>query len=200
MARFATSPHNNTGLLFNKAMQAMRRLLITSLVFVLTPTLTPAVAQSQPSSPKEALTAADLCRDTFNKRTQLLQIDNRTNLTSVVAFLQGRDESTMVPPGYVTNTGVFVAGVNQPGPSVVAGDPCYAGGHQRPIQATRVLASIILEDPITGVDFPINLPDQNGDITSYWLTALWTIDFSPVTRMDGKRIPEAHPVKRKKNS
>jgi hypothetical protein len=162
--------------------------------------LAPAWAQEKnPASPKEALSSSDFCRDTFDRRTQALVIDNQTSWTMEIAFLQGVDESGKIPPGFVSDSGVFVAGVNQPGPSVVSGDPCYAGGHQRPIQATRARASVLLVDPISGAEAGMNLPDMNGDIASYWITAVWELGFSPVSRKDGKPVIEVRSGKRKKS-
>lgn len=162
--------------------------------------LAPAMAQQKPATPAEALVAADVCRETFDNRTQLMSISNRTNWTVEIVFFQGLDESNLVPPGFITNTGVFVAGLEQPGPSVVAEDPCHSGAGQRPIQATRGRASIVLRHPISGENFGMNLPDMNGDTSAYWENVHWEVGFSPVSRKDGKPVIEARIVGKRKKS
>lgn len=197
MAHLAARFHDNAHLSFYKLAHSWRWLSRAMIVVLITMAVAPATAQEQASSPKEALLGADVCSDTWGKRTQTMQIDNQTNWTVEIAFFQGKDESALVPSGFITNTGVFVAGVNQPGPSVVIADPCYAGGSRRPIQATRALASLLLVDPATGTEFPLNLPDMNGDVTSYWVNAVWQVVFSPIRGADGKRIIEARLLKKK---
>jgi hypothetical protein len=128
-------------------------------------------------APKDAITAKDFCNDTAGTRTTRVFINNQTNWMIVIAFAQLKDESNNIPSGYTSDTGTFVLGTNDTGPSTIQLDPCYVGGSQRPIQATRGSGSVKLTNGSQEVD--LNLPDvTDGDVTTYYGTVGWDVGYS----------------------
>jgi hypothetical protein len=129
---------------------------------------------ARPASPEAALTVKDICNDTSGDRTTRVFIVNKTDWTIKIGFVQLLDQSGNIPPGYISDTGVIVLGVNNTGPATVATDPCYAGGDKRPIQATHAKGSVKLTKGSQEQDF--NFPDQDThDVTSYFGTVGWDI-------------------------
>jgi hypothetical protein len=129
---------------------------------------------TRPASPQDALTTKDICSDTAGDRTTRVYISNHTNWTIKIGFVQLLDESGNVPPGYISNTGVMVLGVNTAPGGTAQLDPCYAGGDKRPIQATRAKGSLKLTDGSHEIDH--NLHDiQDGDVTTYYPTVGWNL-------------------------
>lgn len=131
------------------------------------------------SSLSKAIAADDYCYQTVNDRTVAMTISNKTRWTVEIVFFRAQDESNNVPDQFVDDTGVFVGGTNMAGPSDVRADPCYAGGHRRPIQATRGGASVKLVNPENPADVVLlNLPDAfDGDVTRYYPHIEWEVDY-----------------------
>lgn len=136
-------------------------------------------------SPSDAVKAADVCNDTAGERTYRIYINNQSSWGIVIAFVQIKDESGMIPSGFISDTGTFVLATNSDSYTEVAQDPCYAGGYMRPIQGTRCLGSVKMTNGTDEVDVP--LPDiTDGDVTTYYGVCGWDIANSIV---DGKRVP-----------
>jgi hypothetical protein len=162
----------------------MRR-LVYLIAVVVSASLFSAYSNAQQSlssvSPKERLKLKGICNSTAGERTYRISIDNQTDWGIVIAFVQAKDESNNVPSGFVSDTGTFVLATNADSHTVVAQDPCYAGGFERPIQATRCLGSVKLTDGSNEVD--VNLEDiTDGDLNTFYGECNWHLVESAITK------------------
>jgi hypothetical protein len=109
-----------------------------------------------PQDVLEAMNGPNACSDNLNNRTNSITINNQTNAVVVIALVQCINESLQVLPGFTSNTGVFVAAINQPPWTQSSIDPCSAGGHNTPIQATRIKCSAKLKEGDIEEDVPVD--------------------------------------------
>ena len=113
-------------------------------------------------------------------------VNNSTQYTIVLALGQGLDESPVVDPPYVRDTGVTVCGTNV-GPGTRQVGTIHSSVN---VRSTRVRFSFHWRHNASGTEGDVNLPDQVAPVGSFYVHPGFGIrDPARAFRSKGKPLP-----------
>jgi hypothetical protein len=133
------------------------------------------------STPADGLKVkfADACEEYYDIRTTDFTLINNTRYTVKIWFVQGKDTSNTLLPGFSTDTGVYVGVVDGQAYSTSHSDPCRAGGRDQPIQVTEADASVKIIDR-EGQEQDVIFDKIKAEQGQFFPTVTWRLDEGPV--------------------
>jgi hypothetical protein len=109
-------------------------------------------------------------------RTWQLTVDNQTDQTVDIWFAQVRDTTGQILPGYVADTGVFVASTNINPHSQDAIDPCLVGGGNNACQGNEITGTLKVVDA-SGTDTDVTLERASCAPGQYFPRVNWKLAY-----------------------